>query len=352
MRAYHKLSWPVEAAELVAPCADVDRAASARIKTEAEAQSQGLVFMTLQEGLKAHPRLIEKHLGSVVAVDFDKAAALNMAGWSDGIVIYVPRGLEVSLPLQADLGTGGGAFQRTLIVADEGSSVHYLEGCSAPVGSPAALQAPVVELRALPGARIRFTTLQDWPRRVVNLAVKRARADAGASIDWVDANLGSRLTVKRPGVVLAGKGARGRVRSFGFAGAGQRLELGAEFIVEAPETEAELDLRCVAMDGGEVSSGVMVQGRAVRAQVKSEAFLLDEASRFHAETAQGVVAQSRTSRPTADQLSYLMTRGFDRRQAVALLAGGFLAPFARELPLEYSVEFLRLVDLALEPEPS
>ena len=311
--------------------------------------------MTLQEGLKAHPRLIEKHLGSVVAVDFDKAAALNMAGWSDGIVIYVPRGLEVSLPLQADLGTGGGAFQRTLIVADEGSSVHYLEGCSAPMGSPAALQAPVVELRALPGARIRFTTLQDWPRRVVNLAVKRARADAGASIDWVDANLGSRLTVKRPGVVLAGKGARGRVRSFGFAGAGQRLELGAEFVFEAPEASAELDLCCVAMEGGEVGCAAGISDKCVqgcRAQMRSEAFLLDEESSFRGEAVSGAASESRTIRPGQDQLSYLQTRGFDRRQAVALLAGGFLAPFARELPLEYSVEFLRLVDLALEPGSS
>jgi len=325
-----------------------------------ELSRQGVAFLDLEKAFRDFPELFRRHFGSVVRVSEDKLAALNAALWSGGAFVYVPKGLQLALPLQAfvRLEARRSSFEPTLVVADEGSSLLFLEGCEASAGA-ASLHASVVEVVALRGARVRYMTLQNWPQGVLNLVHKRAIAHEGACVEWLDLNLGSRLTMKHPGVILAGRGARGEILSCALARSGQEQDAGGELVFAAPETSGRVLSRSVVRGGGRATCRVFARDRAgareARLSVKAEALALDSQSRFEFcpgfELAPSRVALEReacVSRLEPERLFYLASRGLREKEAQALLVQGFFEPFSRELPLEYSVEFLRLVQLGLE----
>lgn len=330
-------------------------------KAQEDLEKQGIVFVGMEAALAGFPDLFKKYFGSAVSPAHGAFAALNAAAWSGGNFVYVPKGVHAAFPLQSDLRPNAGRpgpFERTLIIADEGSSVHYIEGCSAPIAAPGALYAGVVELIALPGSHIRHTTLQNWPKTVSSRPTKRAIAHEGAHVEWIDANVGSHRTVKHPAIVLAGARARGDIVSCALAGAGQGQEIGGELVFAAPETRGSISIRSAAREGGRVVGRQAVTvgpaARDVYVRLRCDALLLDGRSHFLAESAEGfdrMGAQVDESASVSDigeeTLFYLMSRGLDRRQAAALVAGGFFEPFARELPLEYAVEFNRLLQLEL-----
>jgi Fe-S cluster assembly protein SufB len=315
------------------------------LRTAAALAESGVVFSSLTQALTFHPRLVERYLGSLVSAEEGGYASLNAASWSGGIFVYVPPGVRLEAPLQADLqGGSAGTFSRTLIIAGEGSRLEYLEGCTAPRASGAPLHAGVVELVALADSQVKFMTLQDWPDDVVNVPTKRAVVHSGASVTWVDGNLGSRSTVQRPVLRLSGRGASGRIISCGAAGPGQTLALGGTLVFEAEGCSGEISCRGVAWGGGRLETVVAEQGfPGGKRSLQRSALLLDEGSE-----AGGEGGQSTVLRPSPEQMFFLANMGLNDSQAKALLASGFCEPFARELPLEFSVEFTRLLQLRLE----
>ncbi len=330
------------------------------IKKELEAQ--GVIFMDMDSGLREHGDLIRKHFGTIIPPSDNKFAALNSAVWSGGSFVYIPKNTKVTTPLQAYFRINSkntGQFERTLIIADEGSSVHYIEGCTAPTYSSDSLHSAVVELIALPGAHLRYTTIQNWSNNVYNLVTKRAIAHKNSIVEWVDGNLGSKLTMKFPAVYLVGEGARGDILSVAMAGKGQHQDAGAKLVFAAPNTSGTIISKSVSKNSGRASYRGLVKvypnADNVKVNVKCDALLLDASSRsdtyptmeINNETA-SVSHEATVSKIGDDELFYLMSRGLTESEAMALIVNGFFEAFVKELPMEYAVELNRLIGLEME----
>jgi Fe-S cluster assembly protein SufB len=322
----------------------------------------GVVFMGTDQGLKEYPEIFRKHFGTVVPPEDNKFAALNSAVWSGGSFVYVPKGVEVPLPLQAYFRINGentGQFERTLIVVDEGAKVHYIEGCTAPIYATDSLHAAVVEVVALPGSKVRYTTIQNWSNDVYNLVTKRAHAHERATVEWVDANTGSRLTMKYPSIYLRGEGATAEVISVAVAGRDQHQDTGAKAIHLAPNTTSRIVSKSVSKDGGRATYRGQLRvapgATGVVASVRCDALMLDDESRSDTypyidiqEDDTTMTHEATVGKISADQVFYLMSRGLTENEAQNLIIQGFLEVFTKELPMEYAIEFNRLVKLEME----
>ncbi|HZQ84945.1 MAG TPA: Fe-S cluster assembly protein SufB [Acidimicrobiales bacterium] len=327
-----------------------------------ELEQQGILFSDMDTGLREHPEILKKYFGTIIPPGDNKFAALNSAVWSGGSFIYVPPGVKCEMPLQAYFrinSENAGQFERTLIIADEGAQVHYIEGCSAPVYTSDSLHSAVVELVALPGSRITYTTIQNWSPNVYNLVTKRARAEAEAHVEWIDGNIGSRLTMKYPSVVLAGPKASGEVLSVAYAGAGQHQDAGAKMYHAAPETTSTIISKSISKDGGRTSYRGLVRvdegAKNSKSFVRCDALLLDEISRSDTYPAMQVEEQdaqiaheATVSKIGDEQLFYLMSRGLSEEQSMGMIVNGFIEPVTRTLPMEYAVEWSRLIELQME----
>jgi Fe-S cluster assembly protein SufB len=321
-----------------------------------------VVFLDTDSALREHPELFREHFGTIIPPADNKFAALNSAVWSGGSFIYIPPGVRVEMPLQAYFRINAknvGQFERTLIIADEGSYIHYVEGCTAPIYTSDSLHSAVVEVIAKKGARVRYTTIQNWSNNVYNLVTQRAVAHEDATVEWVDANLGSKLTMKYPAVYLVGPRAHGEILSIAFAGRDQHQDAGAKVIHSAPDTTSKITSKSISMHGGRASyRGLLkVNPGAVnsKSNVVCDALLLDEKSRSDTypyieidEDDVTVGHEATVSKIGDEQLFYLMSRGLDEEQATSMVVSGFIEPLVRELPMEYAVEMNRLIQLQME----
>ena len=331
-------------------------------KIREDLEQKGVIFLDTDTALKEHPDLFREYFGTVIPVGDNKFAALNTAVWSGGSFIYVPKGVHVDIPLQAyfRINTENmGQFERTLIIVDEGASVHYVEGCTAPVYSSDSLHSAVVEIIVKKDARCRYTTIQNWSNNVYNLVTKRAVAQARASMEWIDGNIGSKVTMKYPAVYLMGEHARGETLSVAFAGQGQHQDAGAKMVHCAPNTSSQIISKSVARNGGRTSYRGLVQvqeGAAhSKSTVKCDALLVDSISRSDTypyvdirEDDVEMGHEASVSKISEDQLFYLMSRGMTEDEAAATIVRGFVEPIARELPMEYALELNRLIELQME----
>lgn len=325
-------------------------------------EEQGVIFLDTDTGLKEHEDIFKEYFGTVIPAGDNKFAALNTSVWSGGSFIYVPKGVHVDIPLQAyfRINTENmGQFERTLIIVDEGAYVHYVEGCSAPLYSTDSLHSAVVEIIVKKGGRCRYTTIQNWSNNVYNLVTKRARAEEGAIMEWVDANLGSCVTEKYPSVWLMGEQARGEVLSLAVAGKGQHQDTGAKMIHAAPNTSSSIISKSIARDGGRTSYRGLVQVQKgaynTKSNVRCDALLIDNISRSDTypyvdirEDNVSMGHEATVSRINDDQLFYLMSRGMTENEAMGMIVNGFINPIAKELPMEYAVELNRLINLSME----
>ncbi len=322
----------------------------------------GVIFTDMDTALREYPDVVQKYFGTVIPSEDNKFAALNTSVWSGGSFVYVPKNTEVSIPLQAyfRINTENmGQFERTLIIADEGSKVHYIEGCTAPTYSSDSLHSAVVELLAMEGSTIRYSTIQNWSKNVYNLVTKRAVAKAGACVEWIDGNLGSKLTMKYPAVYLVGEGAHAEVLSVAFSGAGQHQYAGSKIIHAAPRTTSVVTSKSICKDGGRGSYRGLVKvhrgAKGSKVNVKCDALLLDATSRSDTyptmevdEDAVAIEHEATVSKVGEEQLFYLMSRGLSEEEATVLIVNGFIEPFTKELPMEYAVELNRLIQLEME----
>ena len=325
-------------------------------------EEQGVLFLDTDSGLREYEDMYRKYFGSVIPVGDNKFAALNTAVWSGGSFIYVPKGVHVDIPLQAyfRINTENmGQFERTLIIVDEDAYVHYVEGCTAPIYSSDSLHSAVVEIVVKKGARCRYTTIQNWSTNVYNLVTKRAIAHEGATMEWVDGNLGSKVTMKYPAVWMTGPHARGETLSIAFAGEKQHQDAGAKMVHAAPHTSSSFISKSVARGGGRTSYRGLVQvhegAHHSKSTVKCDALLVDDISRSdtypYVDVREDDVSmghEATVSKVSADQLFYLMSRGLDEDEAMAMIVRGFVEPIARELPMEYALELNRLIELQME----
>ncbi|MBI4090922.1 MAG: Fe-S cluster assembly protein SufB [Candidatus Komeilibacteria bacterium] len=325
-------------------------------------EGSGVIFTDVETAAKKYPDLVKKYFGTVISANDNKFAALNTAMWSGGSFVYVPKGVHVDLPLQAYFRINAknmGQFERTLIIADEGSFVHYVEGCSAPVYVSSSLHSAVVEIIALKGARVRYTTVQNWSKNVYNLVTKRAHAHEEAIVEWVDFNFGAKATMKYPSVFLVGRGARADILSMAFAGADQHQDAGAKVMHVAPDTSSRVISKSVASFGGRTSFRGMVyvgpKAANSRVSIRCDALLLDEASRSDTYPTMRINNKDVTieheatvSKIGEEQLFYLLSRGLTPEQAEVLIVNGFIEPLVKELPMEYAVEMNRLIQLEME----
>jgi len=350
-----------------------ERAALAGIKAQYDSEvvygsiqksllKDGVIFLSMDEALAKYPDLVKQYFGKLVPLVDNKFASLNTAVWSGGSFVYVPKGVKVSLPLQAYFrinAANAGQFERTLIIVDEGANVHYIEGCTAPNFSSASLHSAVVEVFVKKGARCQYTTIQNWYKNVYNLVTKRARVEAEATMIWTDFNMGSKVTMKYPGFVLAGKGAKGEMLSMALAGAGQHQDTGSKAIHLAQNTSSSIVSKSISKDGGRTSYRGLVQAGplALNSQnvVICDALLLDKKSRadtypiqrtFHNQVA--FQHEATVSKIGDDQLFYLMSRGISEQEARKMIINGFVGDLVRGLPLEYAVEMNRLIDYEME----
>jgi Fe-S cluster assembly protein SufB len=331
-------------------------------KIREDLEQQGVIFLDTDTGLKEHPELFLEYFGSVIPAGDNKFAALNTAVWSGGSFIYVPKGVHVEIPLQAyfRINTENmGQFERTLIIVDEGAYVHYVEGCTAPIYSSDSLHSAVVEIIVKKNARCRYTTIQNWSNNVYNLVTKRAVAHEGATMEWIDGNIGSKVTMKYPSVWLMGEHAKGEVLSIAFAGEGQHQDAGAKMVHVAPHTSSTIVSKSVARGGGRTSYRGLVQvqdgAHHSRSTVKCDALLIDTLSRSdtypYVDVREDDVAmghEATVSKVSEDQLFYLMSRGLTEDEAMAMIVRGFVEPIARELPMEYALELNRLIEMQME----
>lgn len=325
-------------------------------------KEMGVIFLSIEEGLKEHPDLFREYFSKVVPIEDNKFAALNSAVWSGGSFIYIPKGVKVELPLQAYFRLNAanvGQFERTLIIADEGSQVHYVEGCTAPIYTTDSLHSGVIEIIVKKNARVRYTTIQNWSTNVYNLVTQRALVYENATMEWVDANLGSKLTMKYPSVILLGPGAHGEVLSMAFAGAGQQQDAGAKAIHLAPHTSSKITSKSISKDGGRSSyRGLLkvVEGAEdVRSNVVCDALLLDDQSRSDTypyieidERDVSIGHEASVSKIGEEQLFYLMSRGLSEEESTTMIVSGFIEPLVKELPMEYAIEMNRLIQLQME----
>jgi Fe-S cluster assembly protein SufB len=325
-------------------------------------EKQGVVFLDMDSGLREYEDVVREHWATVIPPNDNKLAALNSAVWSGGSFVYVPAGAKVEMPLQAyfRINTENmGQFERTLIIAEEGSDVHYIEGCTAPVYSTDSLHSAVVEIVVKPGARVRYTTIQNWSTNVYNLVTKRAVAQEQARMEWIDCNLGSKLTMKYPSIYLLGPEAHGETLSIAFAGNGQHQDAGSKIIHGAPKTTSSIFAKSISKDGGrgtyrgllEVAKGA----KEARSKVVCDALLLDEDSRSDTyptiridENDANVGHEASVSKIGEEQLFYLQAHGLDEEEASKMIVNGFIEPITKELPMEYAVEMNRLIELQME----
>jgi Fe-S cluster assembly protein SufB len=331
-------------------------------KIREDLEEQGVIFLDTDTGLREHPEIFRDYFASVIPVGDNKFAALNTAVWSGGSFIYVPKGVRVDIPLQAyfRINTENmGQFERTLIIVDEDAYVHYVEGCTAPIYSSDSLHSAVVEIIVKKGARCRYTTIQNWSNNVYNLVTKRAVCEAGATMEWIDGNIGSKVTMKYPAVYLMGEHSRGETLSIAFAGEGQHQDAGAKMVHNAPHTSSSIISKSVARGGGRTSYRGLVQvndgAHHSASTVKCDALLVDQISRSdtypYVDVREDDVSlghEATVSKVSADQLFYLMSRGLEEDEAMAMIVRGFIEPIARELPMEYALELNRLIEMQME----
>jgi len=322
----------------------------------------GVIFVSIEEGLRKHEELFREYFGTIIPYTDNKFAALNSAVWSGGSFLYVPPGVKVDLPLQAYFRLNSpnmGQFERTMIIIDEGAQAHYVEGCTAPIYTTDSFHSGVIEIVVKKGGRSRYTTIQNWSINVYNLVTQRAMVHEGASHEWVDANLGSQLTMKYPSCYLVGEGARGEILSMAFAGENQHQDTGGKVIHVAPRTTSKITSKSISKGGGRASyRGLLkIYDGAVgsRSNVVCDALLLDDRSRSDTypsieidENDSSVGHEASVSRVGEEQLFYLMSRGLSQEAAISLVVSGFIEPLVRELPMEYAVEMNRLIQLQME----
>ncbi|MCV0431297.1 Fe-S cluster assembly protein SufB [Nitrosopumilus sp.] len=323
---------------------------------------QGVLFLDTDAALHEHPEIFKKYFGKIIPPEDNKFAALNSAVWSGGSFIYVPPNVKVDMPLQAYFRINAeniGQFERTLIIVDEGAEVHYIEGCTAPVYSSESLHSAVVELVAHKDAKLRYTTIQNWSNDVYNLVTKRAYAYEGATVEWIDGNIGSKLTMKYPGVYLMGERAYGETLSIAFAGKGQHQDTGAKMVHLAPNTTSKVTSKSVSrLDGRSTYRGMLNVAKGatgVKSTVRCDALLLDDTSKTDTYPYMEINQEDATITHEAtvgkigdDQIFYLMSRGFSEEEALSLIVNGFMEPFTKELPMEYAVELNRLIKLEMD----
>jgi Fe-S cluster assembly protein SufB len=322
---------------------------------------QGVIFLSIEDGLRQHPDLFRKYFGTVIPIEDNKFAALNSAVWSGGSFVYVPPHVKVDLPLQAyfRLNVANiGQFERSLIIADEGAQVHYVEGCTAPQYTTDSFHSGVIEIVVNKGARVRYTTIQNWSTNVYNLVTQRSMVQEGGTMEWVDANLGSKVTMKYPSCYLMGPGAHGEILSMAFAGPGQHQDAGGKMIHFAPHTSSKITSKSISRGGGRTSFRGMVKVYKGSADVHSstvcDALLLDPQSRSDTypyieidEEDVTIGHEASVSKVGEEQLFYLMSRGLSQEEATTMVVSGFIEPLVKELPMEYAVEMNRLIQLQM-----
>ncbi|GIV68986.1 Fe-S cluster assembly protein SufB [Caldilinea sp.] len=327
-----------------------------------EWERQGVIFLDMDSGLREHEDIVREYFATVIPAADNKFAALNSAVWSGGSFVYVPKGVHVDIPLQAYFRINAenmGQFERTLIIVEEGASVHYVEGCTAPIYSSNSLHSAVVEIIVKKNARCRYTTIQNWSTDVYNLVTKRAVAYEGATMEWIDGNLGSKVTMKYPAVYMMGPKAHGEILSIAFAGRGQHQDAGGKVIHAAPYTSSKIVSKSISKDGGRASyRGLLRVAKGAhhsKSNVVCDALLLDEYSRSDTypyieieEEQVSVGHEASVSKIGEEQLFYLMSRGIGEDEAAAMIVGGFIEPLVKELPMEYAVEMNRLIQLQME----
>ncbi|GAA2182039.1 Fe-S cluster assembly protein SufB [Brooklawnia cerclae] len=360
---YDRLGIPeAEKARLVAGVAAQYESEVVYHKINEELEKQGVIFLDTDTGLREHPDLFEEYFGTVIPAGDNKFAALNTAVWSGGSFIYVPKGVNVTIPLQAyfRMNTENlGQFERTLIIADEGSYVHYVEGCTAPIYKTDSLHSAIVEIIVKKNARVRYTTIQNWSGNVYNLVTQRATVAEGGQMEWIDGNIGSKMNMKYPACYLMGPNAKGEALSIAFAGEGQHQDTGAKMVHCAPRTSSTIVSKSISRDGGRSSYRglVEVQPGALHSasSVKCDALLVDSISRTDTypyvdvrEEDVSMAHEATVSKISQDQLFYLMQRGLSEDEAAAMVVRGFVEPIARELPMEYALELNRLIQLQME----
>jgi len=331
-------------------------------KLKQELEDQGVLFLDMDSGLREHEDLVKEYFGTIIPANDNKFAALNSAVWSGGSFIYVPPGVKIEMPLQAYFRINAenmGQFERTLIIVDEGAYVHYVEGCTAPIYSTDSLHSAVVEIVVKAGGRCRYTTIQNWSQNVYNLVTKRAVAYENATMEWVDGNLGSKLTMKYPSIWLMGEGAHGEVLSIAFAGEGQHQDAGGKAVHVAPHTSSVITSKSISKDGGRASYRGLLEvakgAHGSRSKVVCDALILDEDSRTDTypyiridENDVNIGHEATVSKIGEEQLFYLMSRGLSEPEAAAMIVSGFVEPITKELPLEYAVEMNRLIQMQME----
>lgn len=326
-----------------------------------ELDKQGVIFCDMDTALRKYPEIVKEYFGKLIPAADNKFSALNSAVWSGGSFVYVPKGVHVKLPLQAYFRINSerfGQFERTLIIAEEGSYVHYIEGCTAPVYTTQSLHAAVVEIFVKKDARVRYTTVQNWSHNVYNLVTKRARAEENAVMEWVDCNLGSIVTMKYPSVYLFGEGSRGEVLSIAYAGRGQHQDAGAKMLHFAPNTSSRIVSKSISKDGGRTSYRGLIQvypgAKNSSVYVSCDALILDEKSRSDTypymkikESDTHIQHEATVEKLGEEKLFYLTSRGISKSDAEGLLVNGFIDPITKEIPLEYSIELNRLINLEM-----
>jgi Fe-S cluster assembly protein SufB len=331
-------------------------------KIREDLEKQGVIFLSMDDALREHEDIVKEYFGTIIPSGDNKFAALNSAVWSGGSFIYVPKGVHVDMPLQAyfRINTKNmGQFERTLIIVDEGAFVHYVEGCTAPIYSSDSLHSAVVEIIVKAGGRCRYTTIQNWSSNVYNLVTKRAVAYRDATMEWVDGNLGSKVTMKYPAVYLMEPGAHGEILSIAFAGKGQTQDAGGKVVHGAPNTTSKITSKSISKDGGRASYRGLLKvhegAHHSKSNVVCDALLLDEASRSDTypvieidEQEVTIGHEASVSKVGEEQLFYLMSRGLSEGQAEAMVVNGFIEPLVKELPMEYAMELNRLIQLQME----
>jgi Fe-S cluster assembly protein SufB len=327
-----------------------------------EWERQGVIFVDSDTGLREYEDFYKEYFGTVVPAADNKYAAMNTAVWSGGSFVYIPPGVKVQIPLQAYFRINAqnmGQFERTLIVADEGSQVHYVEGCTAPVYSTDSFHSGVIEIIVKKGARVRYTTIQNWSHNVYNLVTQRALAHEDATMEWVDGNLGSKLTMKYPSVYMMGKGARAEILSIAFASGGQHQDAGGKAIHGAPYTTSSITSKSISKGGGRAAYRGLVKAykgaRGVKSNVVCDALILDDQSRSDTypvmeidEDDVSISHEATVSKVSDEQLFYLQSRGISEQEAMLMIVNGFIEPIVKELPMEYAVEMNRLIQLEME----
>ncbi|MGZ4406858.1 MAG: Fe-S cluster assembly protein SufB, partial [Gaiellaceae bacterium] len=331
-------------------------------KLQEKLTEQGVLFLDMDSGLREHEELVKEYFGTIIPQNDNKFAALNSAVWSGGSFIYVPPGVHIDMPLQAYFRINAenmGQFERTLIIVDEGAYVHYVEGCTAPIYSTDSLHSAVVEIIVKKDARCRYTTIQNWSNNVYNLVTKRAVAYENATMEWVDGNLGSKLTMKYPAIWLLGERAHGEVLSIAFAGKGQHQDAGGKAVHVAPNTTSVITSKSISKNGGRAGYRGLLEvakgAKGSKSKVVCDALILDEESRSDTypymkidENEVDIGHEATVSKIGEEQLFYLMSRGLSESEASALIVSGFVEPITKELPLEYAVEMNRLIQLQME----